>query len=165
MAKKPKPGERKMSPRRVRATLRQAEAVKARVEGAPWDVVAERAGYAGKGAAFNAVASALRKSLREPCETFRELELRRLDTLWLIVFPLALEGDGPAFDRCLAISARRAALAGLNAPTKTEVAGVGGAPLRIEHKLTDVELAHRIGSILSGAGDAVPLNGGAQIRD
>ena len=100
--------------------------------------------------AHDAVQRALRAIVEEPAQDVRQLELERLDAMYdavmkvletkhltvsqgrLIQIPdengdlQPLEDDSPvlaAVDRLLKIQARRAALLGLDAPTKAEVGG------------------------------------------
>lgn len=58
--------------------------------------------------------------LAEDTEALRRIELERLDVAQAAIWPLVVQGDLNAIDRLLRISARRAALLGLDAPVKQE---------------------------------------------
>jgi hypothetical protein len=53
----------------------------------------------------------------------RDLELQRLDALYLKAWEAVEEGDLPSIDRCLRIMERRAKLLGLDAAEKIEHSG------------------------------------------
>lgn len=73
--------ESKASENRVRAAARQAEAMRLRVQGLGFAAIAQQLGYSGPGAAYDAVTAGLSRTLREPADELRELELHRLDAL------------------------------------------------------------------------------------
>jgi len=50
----------------------------------------------------------------ENVQQLRDLENERLDTLWAVHYPKALEGDDKAFYKCLKLSERRSRLNGLD---------------------------------------------------
>ena len=87
------------------------------------------------------IEEALKKTLKEPSENIRAIEDMRLDEMLLALYPNALKGDPIAVDRVLAIMARRAALYGLNAPTKVEQSGPNGAPMQTEVQINDAAAA------------------------
>jgi hypothetical protein len=60
------------------------------------------------------IGRAVNEMVAEPVEEIHRLELLRLDKLLAAVWPSAVGGDHAAVDRCLAISARRARLMGLD---------------------------------------------------
>jgi hypothetical protein len=77
-------------------------------------------GYSNRTAAYRAVSTILDKSEKEAASDLREMELRRLDDLFLSIYKKARDGDYAAIDRCLKIMERRAKIAGLDAPEKTQ---------------------------------------------
>lgn len=109
----PGQGEPTHSPRRIVNAERQAQALQLRRAGAAYDEIARQLGYTKMGA-WKAVASALKKTLQEPADDVRKLELERLDRLLLAIWNRAIQGDDDAIDRVLKITDRRAALLGLN---------------------------------------------------
>ena len=58
-----------------------------------------------------------------------QLELERLDRMWGALWPAVRNGHLGAIDRGLKVMARRAALLGLDAPSKQEVTGAEGGDL------------------------------------
>ena len=108
----------KTSPKRIEAVERAAEAVRLRVQGFTFTEIAKRAGFRSKQAAFDAVRRALSSTLREPSDELRELDLRRLDELFLGQWPAAQSGDPDAVDCCLRILSKRWRLLGLDVPPK-----------------------------------------------
>lgn len=71
-------------------------------------------------------------------EEMRRLQMERYDALFAKQYESAIDGDGWAFDRCLAVMAKMEALYGLAAPMRTqqEVSGPGGAPLPAGSNIT-----------------------------
>src|ERR1700736_4114313 len=74
------------SPRRLRALENQRQALGLRMAGASFDEIAESLGYANRAGAHKAVMTAIEGTLREPAAQVRELELKRLDRLWLAAY-------------------------------------------------------------------------------
>jgi hypothetical protein len=105
-----------VSPERVTAAAKQVKAMQLREGGVSFERIAETLGYAGRSGAYKAVMSGLQAARLEPAKALRRLELRRLDRLWMALWPKAITNppDMNALDRCLKIMHRRAALAGLD---------------------------------------------------
>ena len=62
---------------------------------------------------------------REEAVHVRDLELQRLDDLYLIAYRAIIDGyDLAGIDRCLRIMERRAKLLGLDLPAKVDVQGL-----------------------------------------
>lgn len=114
-------GESPASPRRINVAEKQRQALELRKAGASYAMIAERLGYENKGSAYRAVMTALDRTLREPADELRELEVARLDALLLALWPQATRGDLGAIDRVLRLMERRAKLLGLDAPTQVNV--------------------------------------------
>lgn len=115
--------------RQVKAHDRQLKALELRKAGVSYQAIADQLGFRSRGSAHNAVMAVLRKTLQEPADEVRQLELERLDALLMGMYPQARKGNQGAVDRCLRIMERRAKLLGLDAPTKAELSGKDGAPL------------------------------------
>ncbi len=113
----------------IKALDRQLKALELRKAGVPYQTIADQLGYSDRGSAYNSVQTALKKTLAEPADEVRRLELERLDALLMGMYPQARKGNQGAVDRCLRIMERRAKLLGLDAPTKAELSGKDGAPL------------------------------------
>lgn len=118
--------ERKTSSRRIAATERQADALKLRIQGVDFRTIADKLGYRGPSGAYGAVDAALKKTLSEPAAELRQLELLRLDMLLMAVWPQAVTGQMGAVDRVLRIMQRRAALLGLDEPSKFTIDDIQG---------------------------------------
>lgn len=116
----------------VNALDRQLTALRLRRAGVPYADIAKELGYAGRDGAHRAVKAALRKTLQEPADELRALELERLDALQMALWPRAQKGDKVAIDQVLKIMERRAKLLGLDAPAKHELGGAGGQPLTVQ---------------------------------
>lgn len=114
-------GEPMAGARRLTATETQRNALEARKVGATYRQIASGLNIT-VSSAHKAVQVALRKTLQEPADDVRALELERLDAmLWSLRRPLA-DGHLGAIDRALKIMDRRAKLLGLDAPTKQQIA-------------------------------------------
>jgi hypothetical protein len=99
--------------------------------GASYDDIADALGYAARGGAHKAVMAAIDSTLPEPAAKVRELELKRLDRLWLAVWDAATKGDIEAIDACVRIMKRRADFEGLDKAKKHEHFGPDGGPVPI----------------------------------
>lgn len=114
----PRRGEPETSPRRLQAKVRAAEAMRLRIRGLTYRQIAERLGYSGEGAAYNAVLRGLRDTRQEPAEELRTLELTRIDEALHAIWPRVLRGQTRAVDSFIKLSKRRADLLGLDAPRR-----------------------------------------------
>ncbi len=115
------PGESKTSPRRIEAYERQRKAVAMRLAGVPFDRIAKELGYKDRGGAYHAVMVALKKTLQEPSDELRTLEVTRLDRMLQGLWEKIKTGDEAAIDRGLRISKRRSELLGLDMPAKLDL--------------------------------------------
>lgn len=106
----------KSGKRDVSAAVRAEKALGLRLLGETYQAIAQQCGYAGRSAAYTAIQRELKRTLQEPADDVRKMEVARLDLLWRAMAPKALAGDTWSVDRCLAIMARRAALLGLDTP-------------------------------------------------
>ena len=136
-----RPGESKTSEHRITAKERAAEALNLRRAGADYRTIATRLGYKSVSGAYDAVAKALKEITREPAEAVLELELDRIDRLFLTYWPKATGGDVKALDRVVKLMERRAKLLGLDAPVKQEFSG--GVGLALDFAGIDVPLPDR----------------------
>ncbi len=133
--------------------MRHIEALKLKLAGATYDDIAGQLGYAGRSGAHKGVMLALKREAKEPAEKLRVIEDMRLDRALLAIWQGVMGGDFNAIDRFIKIAARRAALLGLDEPTQAEIGNIGGLPFEVSHKHSDVELAHKIASILVSGGE------------
>jgi hypothetical protein len=109
--------------KRVTVARRRTLAVQMKLAGATWQQIADRLGYASRGAAHTDVGRALAAQLEEQnevVEELRHLEVMRLNRLQVAAWTDAINGDLRAIDTCLRIIAHRCRLLGLFAPMKHE---------------------------------------------
>jgi hypothetical protein len=115
-------GESKTSPRRLDAAERQCKALELRKRGCTFETIAEKLEYRSPSGAYKAVKTALLKTLREPADEVRELELTRLDVALNAIWDGIENGNLRVIDRFLKIAERRAKYLGLDAPQQIEIA-------------------------------------------
>lgn len=118
--------ESRHSPRRIESVERQYQALILRRAGWSYTDIAKKMELACPQTAWNMVESALQRTLQEPADQVRKLELERLDALFANAFTKALtQKDMQASTQALNIMVRRARLLGLDAPvqsvSKTEI--------------------------------------------
>ena len=109
----------------INANERQLKALTLRKAGAGYQAIADALGYKDHTGAWRAVKSALKRTLQEPADELRTLELARLDDMLKAIAPHVAAGNLTAIDRALKIQERRAHLLGLDAPTKQDVTSGG----------------------------------------
>lgn len=113
-------GESRHSVRRIESVEKAAQALDYRKMGASYAQIAEKLEFASPQAAWDAVERALKRTLQESADEVRKLELTRLDSMFLGVYPNAVRGDLMAINSCITIMNRRAKLLGIDAPVKTQ---------------------------------------------
>lgn len=141
--------------RSIETAQRDAEAARLRARGWSYQRIADEMGLS-QSAAHEAVQRALRETVEEPAAEVRALEVERLDAMYAAVVEVLerqhvtvsngrviyvgdepLQDDAPvlaAVDRLLKIQARRAALLGLDMPTKVEQSGT------LKYEIVGVEM-------------------------
>jgi hypothetical protein len=107
----------------LQALEKQLQALKLRMAGVSYEDIARTVGYKGPSGAYQAVKSAMKKTLREPADELRTLELGRLDEALRAIWPQVKKGNLLAIDRYLKIAERRAKLAGMDAKTEVNLTG------------------------------------------
>jgi hypothetical protein len=115
----------KSSVRRIRTTEKTLRALELRKRGLNYSQIGEKLGCA-RSTACRYVLSELENladKCREEAVHVRDLELQRLDALYLVAYAEVEDGNIPAIDRCLRIMERRAKLLGLDAAEKVEHSG------------------------------------------
>lgn len=138
---------------------RRADAIKLRLAGVDFETIAERLGYASRGAASKDVCRAFdayRAEEEAVIETWREVEGQRLDRLQAAAWPAAAKGDLKAIETVLKVIAQRSKLLGLDMPIKTEVSGPDGSAVRLT-TVTGDELSR----LIKAAGDPDDQNDNA----
>jgi hypothetical protein len=101
------------SVKKMKTHEKQIQALQLRRAGAGYEEIARQVGYRNSSGAYKAVRAALLKTLQEPSEDVRKLELERLDRLMLGIWPAAIGGNLEALDRVLKIMKHRAEITGL----------------------------------------------------
>ena len=114
-------GESLTSQRRLAAIDRGRQALELRKGGASFLAIAQALGYRSPQAAYEGVNSALRRTIQEPADEVRRLEIERLDGMLLVLQAGLRLGDVAIVDRALKIMERRARLLGLDAPATSTV--------------------------------------------
>jgi hypothetical protein len=97
------------------------QALELRKAGVGYAAIAERLGYRTPSGAHAAVGVALKKTLQEPADDLRRLEIERLDAAQKAIWTQVIQGNQGAIDRYLKIAERRAKLLGLDAPVKQDM--------------------------------------------
>lgn len=121
----------KTDQKRLEALERQRKALELRKFGVGFQAIADQLGYADASGAYRAVMAGLKKTLQEPADEVRKMELERLDVAMLAIQAQVRAGHLAAIDKWLKIMERRARLLGLDAPAKAVVTGESGGPLEI----------------------------------
>ncbi len=102
---------------RAATAARRERAIALRLAGVEWAVIADRLGYAGKGAAQKDVTRAMEKSVaaaRESADVLRRIELERLDRISVGLWKPGTSGDTKAAETLLKISDRRMKWSGVD---------------------------------------------------
>jgi len=146
---KKKSKESKTSPRRLQAAKKQVKALELRVEGRSFRQIALELKYRGPSGAHKAVDAALERTIREPADEVRQLELERLDRLQIMPWKQAtVIGDPKAIASVIKIMERRAKLLGLDAPITYSLEDIQEIAHTvygvIERRVTDPELRELI---------------------
>jgi len=129
----------KTSKRIIEATEKQAKAVRLRIEGYTHQQIADKLGYEGRQGACDAVQAALKKTLKEPADDYRKLELERLDMMFQAIWDDVTNGKVNKIDRALKIMERRSKLLGLDAPIKGQIDGDIGLTAVIMQVMLEME--------------------------
>jgi len=111
--------------RELDALDKKLEALEMRKAGKTYRAIADALGYKTAYGAQKAVMTALKKTLQDPSDEVRKLEIERLESMLDVMWE---KRDKPIYaDRILRIMERRAKLLGLDAPTKTDLTSNGEA--------------------------------------
>lgn len=176
-AKSPRGGRGRFTKQPTTA-VRDAEAAQLRANGLTYQAIADQLNYSHRDLARRAVERALAATVREPADELRQLELIRLDALWveavkvmttehltvnngrvIEVDGVPLKDDAPtlqAIDRLLKIMERRAKLVGLDSAAKVEVLSVDALDREI------AKLTAELGGIEAGEAAGAKAPPGAE---
>lgn len=131
--------------RKDKQAQRRTEALSLRMAGLTYQQIGERLGISPDGAR-DLVQRTLHRAEMRSVESLRELENTRLDRIQAGLWTKALEGDVQAVDAILRISAQRAKLNGLYAPSKLDV----NMGVRVEMQQALSELESLVMEIIPG---------------
>jgi uncharacterized membrane protein YccC len=155
--------ESKTSERRLAATERQRQALELRKAGVGFVKIAEMLGYKGPSGAYEAVHSALRRTLQQPADDLRRLENERLDVVLQAIAVRVKAGDYKAIDRWLRACESRRKLEGLDAPVKvaaTDPQGNAAAPADFRRRAVADDDARQLLALMAersgGLEDSLP---------
>lgn len=112
----------KNSRQRVSGAVMEEKCLRLRIAGMSYSQIGKEVGCC-KQNAHRAVTKALaetRKRVGESAEQLRDIELKRLDALWMAMWSKAQTGDARAADTMIRVMKRRASMLGLDAPKKVE---------------------------------------------
>ena len=115
----------KTSGRRIRSTEKGRRALELRKQGLSYTKIAAEIGCARSTAHLyvSRELEALAQTCHDEAEQVRDLEIHRLDDLYMQALQHVQAGEIPAIDRCLRIMERRAKLLGLDAPEQINHSG------------------------------------------
>lgn len=114
--RKNRSGESKHSLRRLESVERQLKATQYRRSGLTYSQIAAVMNLNSPQAAWYCVNAAMARTLSEPKELARRLDLGRLDSLFATVFARASRGDSAAITAAISIMVGRAKLLGVDSP-------------------------------------------------
>ena len=130
--------------KQVAAHANQLKALEFRKAGLPYATIAQQLGYNSPQAAWKAVKTALKRTIQEPSDEVRQMEIERLDAVLEAVWAQVKQGNLPAVDRYVKLAQRRADLLGLDAPKRTDVTTGGESLTFIIERKQDEEDDHAV---------------------
>lgn len=110
---------------KVATHSKRVRCVELATQGLSYSEIARTVGFSGRGAAYKAIAAALRAQQAPAVDELRALEIERLDALQRSCWDSAIAGDISAVDRVLKVIAARVRLLGLDQNTDKAVSGGG----------------------------------------
>lgn len=123
--------------RAKRTQERRAAVVRMRTEGHSYEAIGEALGISGR-AANQHYKAALKQIPAESVEEHRQVEFARLEEMTLALAPRVKKGEFLAVRAAIAVSARRAALLGLDAPQQVAINGQVAVPVSVEEAIAKV---------------------------
>jgi len=139
---------------RAKTAERRTKAVAMRLAGVDYDTIAQRLGYASRGAAYTDIDRALQTRLteqRQGADVLRQQELARLDRLQAAAWTSAAAGDLKAVETVLKVIDRRCKLLGLDAPQRHEVVTLDAIDAEIARLTAELGGAFEAGEAASPA--------------
>jgi hypothetical protein len=125
---------------------RELAVVELRREGKTWQQIADAVSYATPMGAWKAYQRACQRTLQEPTDEARRIELDRLDALQRTYWEPAVEGNLRAADFVLRVIDRRARILGIDAPQKIQAEvvnydGIGSIDAEVDRIARIIEAA------------------------
>lgn len=154
--------------KKVAVTERRRTALELRKSGLTYEQIAERQGQPDKMAARRDVMGAIKEIIAEPAAEVLQLELARLDGMFLALWDRCQTGEDRAITLALKIMERRAAFLGIDAPKNVQLSAASYGTqsddpatraIKLRALLRDVEGQEN--EIASGAEGQIYLEGGA----
>lgn len=125
------------SPARISAVERRAQTVELRSQGHTFEEIAQIVGYSNKASAYNAFQTALGSIVKEPVETYRAVELQRLDKMTKGLADRAFDGDIPAVHALLKVMERRAKMLGIDHSPDVQLTNNGQIQVVLDGRVMD----------------------------
>lgn len=125
------------SPARISAVERRAQTVELRTQGHTFEEIAKIVGYSNKASAYKAFQTALESIVKEPVETYRAVELQRLDKMTQGLADRAFDGDIPAVHALLKVMERRAKMLGLDHSPDLSLTNNGQIQVVLDDRVMD----------------------------
>jgi len=144
------------------AIVRANRALELRMAGATWQQVADQLGYKQKSSAQQAVRRAIERETERVAdirESYRTMQLLRLERSLRAIWPQVLQGDLFAIDRELKLMERQAKLLGLDAPTQITI--TEDTKSELSQLITDLEQVLITGEVVA---DVQPAAGNGAAR-
>jgi hypothetical protein len=141
--------------KRAQVAARRQRALSLRMAGLDWQSIADKLGYASRGAACTDVDRAyktIKTELDETVHVHRVLESARLDRLQVGVWTKALAGDVRAVDAVLRIMTRRAKLLGLDGAGAADASSPDELTKMLDQLLEDVAREARESAVCAHCG-------------
>ena len=142
---------------------RMRQAWELRKAGVSYDDIAQRLGYSSKAGAYNAVKSIMQQVTQETGKELQTLHNERLNTMLMMAWRNAQQGDIKAIDTVLRIMERQATMSGIDAPKQTSsttnhvlfVGGDEGDYILALQQAADAQAALEAGPLPDDIEDAV----------
>lgn len=112
---------KKTSPKKIDYALRRGAALKLRVAGIPYPVIADRLKYSSVETCRKDIQKGIKSVVREPAEELVDIELMRLDHLTVGLMQEFDQGDRKMVDQILRVMVRRSAYLGLDHEKRKDV--------------------------------------------
>lgn len=110
---------------RIDRNRKTRDALELRKAGVPYHVIAERLGWKNPQSAHRAVQKAMQSIVKDATEEAKQIDLQRLEHLFMLAWAKAQNGDLRAIEAAIRIQERISAIRGLDAPKQIEAHHTG----------------------------------------